>query len=314
MEYSHVINEPLVSVIMNCYNCNQFLNEAVDSVVTQTYTNWEIIFWDNQSSDNSKAIIESYDDHRIKYYRSEEFTPLGEARNLAINRASGEYIAFLDADDIWLTDKLSMQIPLFENENVGIVISNTEFFNNRGQVKRSYGKSKPPVGRVFNELLGAYFISLETAVIRRKALDTLDHWFDNRFNMIEEYDLFVRLAIEWELDYVDEVLARWRVHANSWTWKHNDLFPGERKLMLDKLENLIPSFNDSYSKEVALINRTCALEQAQIEWKNGDNRAARDLISPYRSDGMKWLAVYYLTWLPYDVFDFVWRLKGSLRP
>jgi glycosyltransferase involved in cell wall biosynthesis len=73
--------QPLVSVIMNCCNGEKYLQEAIDSVLAQTYKNWEIVFWDNQSIDDTAQIAKSYDDPRIKYHRSESFTPLGEARN-----------------------------------------------------------------------------------------------------------------------------------------------------------------------------------------------------------------------------------------
>jgi len=104
---------PLVSVIMNCYNGEAYLNDAIKSVLNQTYKNFEIIFWDNQSKDNSKNIFRSFNDKRLKYFYSSKHTTLYEARNLAIKKSKGEYIAFLDTDDIWLKDKLHLQIKKF---------------------------------------------------------------------------------------------------------------------------------------------------------------------------------------------------------
>jgi len=308
------MKEPLVSIIMNCHNCEQFLREAIDSVVKQTYANWELIFWDNQSDDHSSEISQSYVDSRINYYKSDSFTPLGEARDLAMKRSEGEFIGFLDADDTWFPEKLSKQVPLFENEDVGIVISDVEFFNGRGQVKQLNIRSKPPTGKVFKELLNGNFIPLETAIIRRQELNKLDHWFDNRFHMVADYDLFIRLSIDCKLGYVDEVLARWRVHANSWTWKHGNLFPDERRMMLKKLSKLVTNFESEYSNEIAQINRICAFEEAQVLWKGGKNEKARKLLRRYRFDSIKWLATYCLTWLPFSVFNFIWRLRGSIQP
>ena len=99
-----VNEEPLVSIIMNCYNSDRFLNEAIDSVYSQTYQNWEIIFWDNASTDTSAIIAKSYDE-RVKYHFESKTTSLGKARNLAVKKASGKYIAFLDCDDLWLPQK-----------------------------------------------------------------------------------------------------------------------------------------------------------------------------------------------------------------
>ena len=108
-----MINEPLVSILMNCYNGQEYLREALNSIINQQYKNWELIFWDNQSKDNSIKIFSDYKDKRFKLFRAEKHTVLYEARNLAIKKTSGELIAFLDTDDIWLPDKLTKQVALF---------------------------------------------------------------------------------------------------------------------------------------------------------------------------------------------------------
>jgi glycosyltransferase involved in cell wall biosynthesis len=303
-----------VSIIMNCYNGEKYLNEAIDGVLAQTYQNWELIFWDNQSSDNSAKILQSYEDERIQYYLSEKFTSLGEARNQAIMKSKGEFIAFLDCDDLWLPGKLGKQIPLFSPPEVGLVICDTCFFNEKGIQKQLYKKKKPPVGNVFRELLGEYFISLETAVIRRQALESLENWFDTRFDVIEEYDLFVRIGYRWQLAYADEVLAKWRIHGSSWTWNSSELFPGERKLMLDKLRLLIPEFEKSYAEEIIQIERTCSLEEAQMAWKEDRNLEARQLLDPYKTSGLKWFAAYCMTWFPYHWFQMLQRWRGATHP
>ena len=92
---------PLVSIIMNCYNGEKFLNESLNSIFSQSYENWELIFWDNISTDDSLNIVKKFSDKRIKHYQSDKFEKLYKARNLAIAKASGEYICFLDVDDIW---------------------------------------------------------------------------------------------------------------------------------------------------------------------------------------------------------------------
>ena len=169
---------------MNCCNGEKYLREALDSVLVQTYQEWELIFWDNLSTDNSAQILNTYNDKRIKYYLSESFTTLGEARNQAIKKSNGDYIAFLDCDDLWFPEKLSKQVLLFDNPIVGLVICDTHFFNENGILKQLYKRNKPPVGMVFRELLRKYFISLETAIVRRNALDSLNNGFDHRFSSV----------------------------------------------------------------------------------------------------------------------------------
>ena len=111
--------DPLVSIIMNCHNGEKYLNEAICSVLSQTYENWELIFWDNQSTDKSSVIVQKYKDTRIQYFYAETYTRLGEARNHAIKKSQGEFIAFLDCDDLWMSTKLEKQIPLFSDTRVG---------------------------------------------------------------------------------------------------------------------------------------------------------------------------------------------------
>ena len=108
-------NEPLVSVIMNCYNGQKYLEESIESVLSQTYKNWELIFWDNISNDRSAEIFKNYNDSRLKYFCAENHTPLYEARNKAFKKTSGELIAFLDVDDLWTEDKLSKQVSLISH-------------------------------------------------------------------------------------------------------------------------------------------------------------------------------------------------------
>ena len=93
-------NYPLVSIIMNCHNGEKFLEQSLQSILKQSYQNWELIFWDNVSSDSSSKIIKRYKDLRIKYYLSKKFEKLYKARNSALEKTKGDYICFLDTDDI----------------------------------------------------------------------------------------------------------------------------------------------------------------------------------------------------------------------
>ena len=109
---------PLVSVIMNVRNGASTLREALDSVMAQTFTDWELIVWDDRSTDDSAQIVARYSDPRIRYFLSPEETSLGKARDTAIRQARGEWLAFLDQDDLWMPRKLEMQMALAEPETL----------------------------------------------------------------------------------------------------------------------------------------------------------------------------------------------------
>ena len=132
---------PLISIIMNCYNGEDFLHESIKSILNQTYRNWELIFWDNQSKDKSSEIFKSYKDERLKYFLAKEHTTLYKARNLAIEKSKGDYIAFLDTDDLWEKEKLELQMHLFNNLEVGVVFSNLWMIK-KNIKKKNYMKRK----------------------------------------------------------------------------------------------------------------------------------------------------------------------------
>ena len=135
-------NQPLVSIIMNCYNGESFLHDSIKSVLMQTYQNWELIFWDNRSEDKSAEIFKSYNDKRFKYYHASKHTLLYEARNEAIKKSSGDFIAFLDTDDFWEKDKLELQLPLFKDPKVGVVYGNFFVVNEKLNTKKIFLKKK----------------------------------------------------------------------------------------------------------------------------------------------------------------------------
>ena len=300
----------LVSIIMNCHNGEMYLRESIQSVINQTYKNWELIFWDNCSTDNSKNITKSFNDNRIKYFKSENFTSLGEARNLALSKISGEFVAFIDTDDLWMENKIKKQLPLFNNKKVGIVISNTIFFKNNGWEKILY--SLPPkTGDVFKILLTKYFISLETVIIRRSCLQNIDSIFDKRFNLIEEFDFFCRLSYQWHLDYVDEVLAKWRLREDSMTWSHRSEFPKERRIMIEKLKKVIPNFQKDYHKEISLFNKNTYYDEAIVHFMKKQYSKSRKVISQYKFKYIKIFIFYFLTYVPI-ILKAYYKRKGHI--
>jgi glycosyltransferase involved in cell wall biosynthesis len=295
-------HQPLVSVIMNCLNCEKYLREAIDSVYAQTYGNWEIIFWDNASTDGSAQIAKGYDD-KLRYFCSKEIVSLGVARNLALSQAQGEFIAFLDCDDLWLPQKLEKQIPLFADPEAGLVFCDSIYFNNKGNTERFYSRNRYWTGRCFSELLTDYFLCVQTVIIRRLALDSLPSWFDPEFNIIEEADLFIRLAYQWKLAVVAEPLAKWRVHSESLTWTKRELFTEETATMLAKFEKIIPDFSRKFAVEIGKLRQKIAFQKAVILWKLGNSRAARQSLAPFKFDTARTFLLYYATFIPLDLMS-----------
>ncbi len=108
---------PLISVIINCHNGQKYLKSCINSILNQDYNNFEIIFWNNSSTDKSEEIIKKFKDKRIKIFSSKKFHKLYKSRNLAINKAKGSFITFCDADDMWIKNKLSKQVDLLKKKS-----------------------------------------------------------------------------------------------------------------------------------------------------------------------------------------------------
>jgi len=214
MQSKNPNTQPLVSVIMNCYNGEEYLNESIQSIVQQNYKNWEIIFWDNQSTDNSAKIFKSYQDKRFKYFYASSHTTLYKARNLAIEKSEGEFISFLDTDDTWSKQKLEIQIPYFNNADVGVVFSNLWVQSKKGK-KKLYIKKKLPRGKIYNELINSYTVGILTSVIRKIFYTKLQKKFDDRFLIIGDFDLFLRLSKMYIFESIQKPLAFYRLHGKN---------------------------------------------------------------------------------------------------
>ena len=198
----------LISIIINCYNGEKFLKETLLSVENQQYKNWELIFWDNKSNDNSKEILKSFKNKKFKYFCAQRHTSLYEARNLAITKCKGEFISFLDADDIWEKNKLKRQIKFFKNKKVGVVYGNLWLLKEKSKKRKILSKEKLSSGNIFNKILKNYNIGIITTLIRSKILRDNRLKFNNKLNHIGDFDLFVKLsklcefkAIQYPIDY-----------------------------------------------------------------------------------------------------------------
>lgn len=210
-----VAGPPLVSVIMNCYNGENFLREAVDSVLAQSYENWELIFWDNQSSDNSAEIFKDYCDPRLKYFMSPEHTLLYKARNYAVKKSKGEFLAFLDVDDWWNPLKLEKQISFFQDPMVGMVCAKYWIVQQKDQRKKISSTKLIPSGWVLNSLLKKYQVGLSTLVIRRAAFSSLSGGFDPNLHITGDFDIVLRLARKWKMVSLQEPLANYLLHGEN---------------------------------------------------------------------------------------------------
>ena len=251
---------PLVSIIMNCHNGEKYLKESLDSVISQTYKNWELIFWDNKSSDKSAEIFKSFDDQRLKYYYNDELTTLYKARNLSLKKANGEFVTFLDTDDYWLKDKLRKQVDfLLENINFDIIYGNYFIINEKLKTKKTAFSNKDLVdGFIYKELLKKYIVGLVSIFFRKK----LSPKFDERFNIIGDFDFIIKISKNHKFGVIKEPLCFYRFHNQNFSLINKRRHYEEMKIWYD--ENL--SQNKTIEKSVKNKFKNSLLELKLISF------------------------------------------------
>lgn len=234
----------LVSVIINCYNSEAYIKKAIESVVSQTYIRWEIILWDNQSKDNTREIVMSFKDKRVKYFLAPTFTTLSLARKNAIQKASGTYLAFLDSDDYWNPNKLSLQINEFDkNSEVGIVHTNfklvTENDNLKVQLQKNYYATIKQFGysneKIYKRLLYSNFIIFSSLIIRKNIYDQIGGINDN-FNQNEDYELLLKASLITNSTNIPQDLTYYRIHSNNQSHGNIELSYIENQFIFKNLQ------------------------------------------------------------------------------
>ena len=209
-------NSPLVSVIMNCHNGQKFLNDSLKSLFKQSYKNWELIFFDNNSEDNSKKIVKSFKDKRIKFFFNKKKVNLYNARNLAIKKSTGKYISFLDVDDLWDKNKLKLQLNfLKKNKEFKILYSNyTVIDESQNRRYKKYCKNLNS-GYITQFLLKNYSIGILTVLFEKKIIGK--KCFNNVYNIIGDFDYFLRLSLKNKIAYMPVSLATYRIHDRNYS-------------------------------------------------------------------------------------------------
>jgi len=161
-------DEPTVSVVIPAYNAERYIGETLESVLAQTYRDFEVVVVDDGSTDGTREIVRGYGEP-VRLVEQPNSGPAA-ARNRGVREARGEFIAFIDADDLWLPEKLALQVPLFDDEEVGLVSCRVQLVDGSGRPHPTYEREKVS-GWAFEKLLEGNFIGTSTVVARREALE-----------------------------------------------------------------------------------------------------------------------------------------------
>ena len=205
-------NYGLVSVIMPNYNSAKYVKNTIESVLSQTYHNWELIFVDDCSTDNSLDIVRAFEDERIKIYSTEKNSGAATARNIAIDKACGDWIAFLDSDDLWMPEKLEKQIEYMHNNSVAFSYTDYDVIDEDSRVISTFKPHLDVCG--YKDILKHNHIGCLTAVYNAVKLGKVFMPTD----AIKREDLacWLRILKSGETAHcLHECLAQYKVHSNS---------------------------------------------------------------------------------------------------
>lgn len=236
------MKQPLVSILMPAYNSVTYIKKSIDSVCKQSYTNWELLITEDGSDDGTKQVIESYKDPRIKYFWQNK-AGAAAARNTSLENAKGQYIAFLDSDDIWYPDKLKLQIMFMKNGNYPISCTNYRKVDENGmEIKVIKCVEKADYNRVLLDCpVGNLTVIYD--------VEQLGRIYALNLKKRNDYALWLKILKKTKYIYgLDEVLADYTVRKQSLSYNKLSLVKYQWKLYRDieKLSILRGLFHVAY--------------------------------------------------------------------
>jgi glycosyltransferase involved in cell wall biosynthesis len=255
----------LVSVIIPTFNRESTIERAINSVLKQTHTNLECIVVDDCSNDNTKKLVLSFNDKRVKYIKNDSNCGVSYSRNVGFVNSTGEYIALLDSDDEWFKNKLEKQIPLLCDY---VLVHGEEVWIRNGKKINQKNIHKKSGGYIFNRCLHLCLISPSASIMRRELYKEMSG-FREDFPVCEDYELWLRITSQYEIGFVDTpVINKYGGHEDqlSHKFKAMDYW---RVLAMDKLRGSgVLSKKQTQSLEEVLIAKCIILKKGYEKHNN----------------------------------------------
>lgn len=231
LDFEHMGTQGLVSVIIPCYNYGLYLSEAIESIIAQTYDNWECLIIDDGSTDNTKDIAQSFcqKDKRVQYIYKEN-GGLSSARNEGLKQAKGDFIQFLDSDDYIDKDKFKDHLKIhFSNNEITVFYSDYNFVFNDGAKKKNHFDRMTLEQDAYKDFVlnwgFEFVIPIHCGFFKRELIKNNNIWFDETLKAREDWLFWIELAKKKaQFNYTDKVLAYYRKHDHSMVHDSSHMF------------------------------------------------------------------------------------------
>ncbi len=295
-----------VDIIVNCFNGEKYLSEALNSVLAQDYPSWRVLFIDNCSTDGSKKIAKKFKGNLI-YHKTEKKISLGAARKLAVNLSKSDFIAFLDCDDSWTSNKLKEQVDTMQKKELALTFSGINYIDHNGN---NIGKYSPlsKEGNLFREKLINFDINILTSLIRREFLIKNDLNFSFKMEASEEYNLFMHIAALGKIHSTDRIHANYRILEDSLTNKFKEKWAEEREATLSQIIGRDKNLAVSYHKEIKMASNRSNYYKACFYMENEKYLKARKELIKISKDEFLYLPLYFLSFVP-SIWKFFHKRK-----
>jgi glycosyltransferase involved in cell wall biosynthesis len=262
---NHSLKNPLVSIITPTYNHEKFIGTCIESVLNQTYQNWEMIIIDDGSTDKTGYEVTKYNDDRIRYIKQENLGiwRLSETYNKALDMSKGDLIAILEGDDSWPNFKLEEQVKIFEKNNIVLCWGRKNTINDKNEIiafdlsLESYRNM--PQEEIIRNLIIANFIQPCTVMIDKNALLSIGSFLQDKNAPFIDYTTFLELSLKGRFYALDELLGYWRLHKSQITSKQKTELNNSSMVSIDFYEKLDPSIKNKINFNINDKRRTCEL-------------------------------------------------------
>lgn len=300
---------PKVSILMNCYNGDRYLKEAIDSIYAQTFLDWKIIFIDNFSTDNSKLIAKSYDE-KLEYYQTDKHLSFGEARQFGLSKCDGQFVCFLDVDDVYHNDTIEILLGHIEGSKYSLVYGGHNNIDSSGNLIGKY-IPKCKSGHIFPDLLKQFDIPTASTIIDLTHLRESKLFYDPNIVVSAEYCLFLQFSIDYMLKSIGGCLVSYRVHSGSLTTSKLDYLYSDRIYVLKKIISKNNSLESKYLKEFKEAFARADYYKSRSLVSKSKISEARQIMRTHAFGGVKYFLAYIILLLPGFIRNKIFLMKYS---